>query len=162
MESTEIDFRELAPEDTAILRESTLMNINWSGQRFTLQDVLRTSELAHYTVFKPHRGDYGIVALQDQQWVGVVWVLYLPQDAPGFGFVASDIGELSVCVRPGMRGAGLGTKLIQHAIALARLQGKRGLSLSVEEGNPARKLYEKCGFADAGEDTESGTMILKF
>ena len=35
------------------------------------------------------------------------------------------------------------------------------LSLSVEEGNPARKLYEKCGFADAGGNTDPGTMVLE-
>ncbi|MFC2764631.1 MAG: GNAT family N-acetyltransferase, partial [Rothia dentocariosa] len=99
--------------------------------------------------------------LQDQQWVGVVWLLFLPQDDPGFGFLASGIGELSICVRPGMRGAGIGTELLQRSIAVARTRGERKISLSVEEGNPARKLYEKYGFADVGGNTEPGTMILE-
>ncbi len=161
MKCAEIRHRELTPEDACILREATLMNINWLGDRFTMQDVLKIPELSHYTIVDPDRGDYGIVALQDQQWVGVVWVLFLPQDDPGFGFVASGIGELSICVRPGMRGAGIGTELLQRSIVVARTRGERKITLSVEEGNPARKLYEKCGFADAGGNTDPGTMILE-
>ena len=47
-------------------------DIKWLGDRFTMQDVLKIPELSHYTIVDPVRGDYGIVALQDQQWVGVV------------------------------------------------------------------------------------------
>jgi|GEM_PF-2336929 acetyltransferase, GNAT family len=124
MKCAEIRHRELTPEDACILREATLMNINWLGDRFTMQDVLKIPELSHYTIVDPDRGDYGIVALQDQQWVGVVWVLFLPQDDPGFGFVASGIGELSICVRPEMRGAGIGIELLQRSIAVARTRGE--------------------------------------
>ena len=42
-----------------------------------------------------------------------------------------------------------------------RYSGEWKISLSVEEGNPARKLYEKCGFADAGGNTDPGTMVLE-
>ena len=87
------------------------------------------------------RGDYGVVACTSQgQWVGTARVLYLPQQNPGYGFVAPGIGELGVSVQPEARGVGLGTELICDVVEIARVRGDRGVSLSVETGNPARKL----------------------
>lgn len=74
--------------------------------------------------------------------------------------MAPGIGELGVSVQPEARGVGLGTELICDVIEVARVRGDRGVSLSVETGNPARKLYEKLGFVDAGGST--GTMLLEF
>lgn len=54
----------------------------------------------------------------------------------------------------------MGTELICDVVEIARVRGDRGVSLSVETGNPARKLYEKLGFVDAGGST--GAMLLEF
>lgn len=161
MEHTKIKFRELTLEDTGVLCEATLMNVNWPGERFTMQDLLDTAEFARYIVMDARRGDYGVVACTSQgQWVGTARVLYLPQQNPGYGFVAPGIGELGVSVQPEARGVGLGTELICDVVEIARVRGDRGVSLSVETGNPARKLYEKLGFVDAGGST--GAMLLEF
>ena len=66
MKRAEIRHRELTPEDACILREATLMNINWLGDRFTMQDVLQIPEFSHYTIVDPVLWRLGIVALQDQ------------------------------------------------------------------------------------------------
>ena len=161
MEHTKIKFRELTPEDTGVLYEATLMNVNWPGERFTMQDLLNTAEFTRYIVMDARRGDYGVVACTSQgQWVGTARVLYLPQQNRGYGFVAPGIGELGVSVQPEARGVGLGTELICDVVEIARVRGDRGVSLSVETGNPARKLYEKLGFVDAGGST--GAMLLEF
>ncbi|MBW8173693.1 GNAT family N-acetyltransferase [Ornithinimicrobium sp. Arc0846-15] len=152
--------RELTPADEALLREATLLNLNWSGQRFSMDDVLAEPSFAHYTRLVSGRGDFGVVVEQDSRWVGVVWVLMLPATDPGYGFVAEGIGEVSVCVDERHRGRGIGRQLMMDALAFARSRGDSRLSLSVEEGNPARSLYSSLGFKDAGAEAIPGTMVV--
>lgn len=108
-------------------------------------------------------GDAGVIAIdQTGQPLGVAWYRLYPEKAPGYGFVASTIPELTIGVRDDARGQGIGRALLQALIALAQSQGYTALSLSVDRNNPALHLYERCGFRDAGisarEDT-SVTMI---
>jgi len=52
---------------------------------------------------------------------------------------------------PDYRGQGLGTKLLAIADELTDATGKSGLSLIVSDANEgARRLYERCGYRDAG------------
>lgn len=154
--------RELRADDGRILLEATLINFNWNGTRFSADDVLSHPDFAHYTVLVPQRGDFGVVAAQGPRWMGVSWVLFLPEDAPGYGFVKPGIGELSLCVHKEVRRQGLGRELLGDAIQLARSRGLEGLSLSVEEGNPARSLYRSTGFVDASDAAQHGTMVRYF
>ena len=104
--------KKLRSSDIDILRESTLMNLNWPGERFTKQDLLDTAEFARYIVMDAQRGDYSVVACTSQgQWVGTARVLYLPQQNPGYGFVAPGIGELGVSVQPRRAVLGWGRNL---------------------------------------------------
>lgn len=153
--------RQLGSDDNPILLEATLVNLNWREARFTEQDVLTTPGFAHYARVDRGRGDFGLVAIGETGWVGVVWVLFLPPEDPGYGFVSSRIGELSVCVQEAARGSGLGRELMSDAISIVRVRGHEGISLSVEGGNPARNLYESMGFVDVNVDTMPGTMMLK-
>ncbi|MCL2467914.1 MAG: GNAT family N-acetyltransferase [Micrococcales bacterium] len=153
--------RPLQPGDKTILLEATLIDLNWNETRFCEQDVLSNPQLAHYATLVPERGDFGVVALDPTSWLGVVWVLFLPPQDPGYGFVEPGIPELCVCVQEPARGAGLGRELINDAISIARTQELQGISLSVEAGNPARHLYESLGFVDAATNTP-GTMVLRF
>ena len=56
-------------------------------------------------------------------------------------------------------GHGIGDELLQELIAKARAAGYERLSLSVEPGNPARKLYERHGFSVVDEGAEAWTMV---
>lgn len=40
-----------------------------------------------------------------------------------------------------------------------RAAGHRAVSLSVDDGNPARRLYERHGFAVVGRNGSSDTML---
>ena len=59
----------------------------------------------------------------------------------------------SLYVDPELAGHGLGTKLLQNAIASIRAKGFVEMTLWVfEENNAARSLYEKFGFSPTGEN----------
>jgi ribosomal protein S18 acetylase RimI-like enzyme len=60
---------------------------------------------------------------------------------------------------PSKRGHGIGDELLQALIGKARSGGYQRLSLSVEPGNPARKLYERHGFSVVDEGAEAWTMV---
>lgn len=49
------------------------------------------------------------------------------------------------------RGQRVGERLIAAVEAFAREQGYAKVTLEVHPSNPAKRLYERCGFEDAGE-----------
>jgi len=147
----------LDERDGLLLRLATWFNVNWSGPRFTVAQVDADPHLAAYHRTPP---EFGVVSTADGEPTGVVWVTRFPAEAPGYGFVRADVPELSVCVLPGYRGAGLGAMLVGAAVAEARRRSLPALSLSVEDGNPARRLYERLGFRPAAVAAEPGTLLL--
>ncbi|WP_229068857.1 GNAT family N-acetyltransferase [Actinoplanes sp. DH11] len=108
----------------------------------------------------PGDGDVGVVAVIDSNPVGAVWGRALPAERAGYGFVAPDVPELTLGVVPEARGRGVASRLMTTVVDLARQRRITGLSLSVEDGNTARRLYERCGFAVVGRNGDSDTMVL--
>jgi GNAT superfamily N-acetyltransferase len=105
-------------------------------------------------------GDAGVVAVsEDGQRLGAAWYRLFPVDEPGWGFVAADVPELSIGVVGAARGRGVGGALLAALLELAREQGHRTLSLSVDRQNPARRLYERVGFRDAGISDPTDTSV---
>ena len=45
--------RPLSSRDGDALREATLGNMNWCGERFSSEDVLADPAIVHYTEFEP-------------------------------------------------------------------------------------------------------------
>ncbi|MBM7494250.1 ribosomal protein S18 acetylase RimI-like enzyme [Micromonospora luteifusca] len=105
--------------------------------------------------------DPGMVAMVEGTPVGAVWGRMLPTERPGYGFVASDILELTLGVLPQARRHGVGSRLLAAVIGIAEHRRIPGLSLSVEDGNTARRLYEKAGFKVVGRNGGSDTMLLR-
>lgn len=161
LEDLHFGLRTLHASDRPILEEATRLNVNWEVDRFTMDEVLADPWLAHYTEIRPERGDFGFVATQAERWAAVVWLVFLPADTPGYGFVSEAVPELSVCTQVEFRRRGLGRALIQLAFEGAVERGRRAISLSVEEGNPARHLYESMGFVDTLREHKPGTMVAQ-
>jgi GNAT superfamily N-acetyltransferase len=111
-------------------------------------------------------GDLGVVAYDDTgRLLGAAWIRLFSPASPGYGFVARDIPELSIGVVADARGKGVGGTLLDALMTIARQHGHRAISLGVNRRNPARMLYERKGFQDAGisDPIESGlTMIIRF
>lgn len=72
----------------------------------------------------------------------------------GYGILALDkdlVHILNLCVRPEFQGRGLGTRLLQHLLNLARRHGARYALLEVRPSNyAARTLYQRMGFVRSG------------
>lgn len=154
-------IREADASDAPFLEQMLLAAYNWSQQRFTL-DHLRGDETARrYLDGFPADGDLGLVALIDDAPVGAVWGRPLPAERAGYGFVAPDIPELTLGVLAEARGRGVGSGLMAAVVDLAAQRRLPGLSLSVEDGNAARRLYERAGFEVVGRVGGSDTMLLR-
>jgi GNAT superfamily N-acetyltransferase len=106
-------------------------------------------------------GDTALIALENGFPVGAAWFRLFSAAEPGYGFVDESTPELAIAVVPSKRGHGIGDDLLSALIQKAQSAGYGRLSLSVEPGNPARKLYERHGFAVVDEGDEAWTMVAE-
>src|SRR5690606_16336094 len=61
-----------------------------------------------------------------------------------------DLRIVDIALLPEARGVGIGGALLEALIARAAAQGK-GVSIHVEQMNPAMRLYQRLGFVRIGE-----------
>jgi GNAT superfamily N-acetyltransferase len=104
-------------------------------------------------------GDTAVIALEGGFPVGATWFRLFPAAEPGYGFVDEATPELAIAVVPSKRGHGVGDELLKSLLEKARSGGYPRISLSVEPGNPARKLYERHGFEVVAEGENAWTMV---
>jgi ribosomal protein S18 acetylase RimI-like enzyme len=156
-------IREATAEDLGVLRAAGLEAMNWNGEaRFTLEQFMSMPELSHYLEGWPRPGDFGVVAeAPEGRPVGAAWCRIFAGDDAGYGFVAPDIPELTIGVLADRRSTGVGTALIEGLIGQGSYRGLRAISLSVEDGNRARSLYERLGFRKVGRNGGSDTLLLE-
>jgi ribosomal protein S18 acetylase RimI-like enzyme len=103
-------------------------------------------------------GDAGLIAIEDGNPVGAAWYRLFRRAAPGFAFVDERTPELTIAVVPSRRGRGVGHELMTGLLERARRDGYGAISLSVEKGSPAVKLYERYGFERVGETPSALVM----
>ena len=122
-------------------------------------NLLFDPELALYVEGWGRPGDAGFVAETDEgRAIGAAWYRRFTETEHGYGFIAPGIPELSVGVVPEHRGRGVGTELLDALVDNAQREGLHALSLSVEEDNPALRLYERLGFRGVGRSGNALTM----
>ena len=124
----------------------------------TADQVMADPRYAMYLTGWPRQGDYGLVAEQGGL-VGAAWYRTFTEPSHGYGFVAEDVPELSIAVIASRRHEGIGRRLLVDLIDASLAQGCSALSLSVREANPARRLYESCGFVVVEKQGTSWKMV---
>ena len=136
-----IEIREHRPADWDALAE--------------VHDAARMQELAAsvgvdaFTSLAETAEDEGL--FDDQLWVAEV-------DGTVVGFLAYADAELTwMYVHPAHQGRGIGTALLRHLFAHATTHGVDRIELTVLDGNPARRLYEREGFTLVG--TRTGKLV---
>jgi len=158
----DISFRPLLPSDRALLRETTYQAIFVPpGFEPAPRSLLDEPEIRRYTdEWGARPDDLGLVALADGEPVGAAWLRLFSAAEPGYGFVDEATPELSVALQAEFRGAGIGTRLLRALLDEARARGVAAVSLSVQDANPARRLYERLGFVPVRDDGETAVMRL--
>jgi GNAT superfamily N-acetyltransferase len=149
-------MRALGPGDARLVEAAFVLTADWNpasvrGEAFWRADPT----FAQYTSGWGRAGDGGFVAEEDDRVVGAVWWRLFTADVPGYGFVDERTPEIGIAVWPAERGRGIGRALLRAATA----EHPR-LSLSVEDGNGARALYESEGFLPVGRSGD-GTIMLR-
>src|SRR5579863_9565426 len=105
--------------------------------------------------------DFGFVAEIDGAAAGAAWARHIPEEDNPF-HIDERSPVVTIAVRDGVRGRGVGEALLRALIGEAEARGLR-LSLDVRETNPALRLYERLGFRRVpGREVRNrvGTMSL--
>ncbi len=157
-----MELREATAGDGPFLLDMLVEACNWTGaERVARDEIGSHPRLARYLHGWRRPNDFGVVAVDGRGRAGAAWARRFPAERPGYGFVAADVPELSMAVVADRRGQGVGGRLLEVLITLARQRGERALSLSVEDGNPAARLYQAKGFVVVGRVETSATMLLE-
>lgn len=83
-----------------------------------------------------------------------MWLLERQGVIVGYGVLSIAAGEahvLNLCTAPGNEGQGLGARMLQTLLKIARGHGAQRVFLEVRPSNPrAIALYERSGFNEIG------------
>jgi ribosomal protein S18 acetylase RimI-like enzyme len=147
-------------EDFAFLASMLGEAAVWRPDKLTPSgdQVLANPRYAMYLDGWPRHGDYGLIAEQDGP-IGAAWYRNYTEVTRGHGFVADEVPELSIAVIASRRHEGIGRLLLIELIEASVAQGYPAISLSVNDGNPARGLYESVGFVYVGRQRSTWTMV---
>ncbi len=157
-----IDLRAARGDDIEVLKRALFEAVSWNPERELppYEFVIAHPELARYHEGWGRRGDLAVIAEHEGEAVGASLCRLFTADDHGHGYVDDDTPELAVAVWEGHRGEGIGSRLMTAIEDAARGAGFAQISLSVDTDNPARKLYERLGYATLTVD-DQGVRMLK-
>lgn len=151
-EAPPIDLRPVAAEDRGFLaavyagtRAAELAATDWSdAQKAEFCRMQFEAQDAHYQNHYP-TAEYAVVLAAGR----AAGRLYVDR-------WAEEIRIMDIALLPEFRGQGIGTAILTNLQSEASASGKI-LSIHVERFNPARTLYDRLGFVEAGE---TGVYLL--
>ena len=156
----DVQYRSAGPEDFTFLATMLGEAAAWrpDNPTPTANQVLADPRYSMYLTGWPRPGDHGLIAEQDAP-LGAAWYRTYTEASHGYGFVNEGIPELSIAVIASRRHEGIGRQLLVDLINASDSQGYAGMSLSVREANPARRLYESVGFVPVETQGSSRKMV---
>ncbi len=155
-------IRELRSDELGFLKEMLYAALAWRpGVALPpIEFVLAHPQVSVFHEGWGRPGDVALVAEEHGRPVGLVWYRLFTDEVHGEGYIDERTPELAIAVADGHRGAGVGRRLMEAAHARAQADGIERMSLSVDEGNPARRLYEAMGYLDFEPGDGLGRMVL--
>lgn len=154
-----ISLRPLTAHDQPFLWEMLYLSLHVpDGQAAFPREIIYEPNLRHYVENWGRAGDLGFIALDEALPVGAVWLRKLLAEDRGYGFVDDQTPEVGIALLPAYRGKGLGSALLEALFEAAK-EIYPAISLSVSIDNPARRLYERLGFAPVRQEGDSLTML---
>jgi ribosomal protein S18 acetylase RimI-like enzyme len=157
----DVVLRPAGPHDLEHVKWALFEAVSWNPERRLppYEATIEHPELARYHRGWGRPGDLGAIAVDGEQVVGVALCRLFTDDDHGHGYVDAETPEVAVAVAAPWRGAGLGRRLLEELAAAASAAGFARLSLSVDPGNPARRLYERLGYRELSRDAGGIRMI---
>lgn len=121
------------------------------GGAASVPDAQRDPDLLFYVAGFPGPRELGVIAESDEGApIGAAW-LRLLEGPPVPAHVATESEpELAIATVPTQRGRGVGEAMLRALLEQAD-RAYPATVLSVREANPSRHLYERMGYAPAGE-----------
>ncbi|HWD61511.1 MAG TPA: GNAT family N-acetyltransferase [Humibacter sp.] len=154
-------IRRAAASDSGFLRDMLVEAANGGAEPPRSRvAVLDDPNMGRYLAQWPRPGDIGLVAVdRDGTPVGACWARLFPADAPGSGFVASGVPELTLGVNSQWRALGVGRALLQSLHGAVKAGGYTRVSLSVRRTNVARRLYVSEGYTVVSSSETTDVMV---
>jgi ribosomal protein S18 acetylase RimI-like enzyme len=137
--------RRLRPGEAAPLRDLRLRSLSDAPDAFATTHAQASAwppEHWEQWAAAPEEEQVTVLAIDGERWVGMAACRRLGRDSSWL---------TALWVEPAVRGAGLGSRLIEAAADWAREQGAATVELSVTTNNDAAAtLYSRAGFAETG------------
>jgi ribosomal protein S18 acetylase RimI-like enzyme len=154
-----------------VIRPGEEADVAFLGRMLCWAGSWRSDELDESALAKPavrpyidgwgRPGDFALIAeTPSGERVGAAWYRRFVAQDESYGFVDEKTPEVTIGVEPGHRRAGIGKALLEALADSAREEGCSRLSLSVEEDNPALRLYERVGFERWSQGVGAWTLVL--
>lgn len=157
-----IDITRLGPDGVELVQWTLYEAISWTGDPDIppLDVAIRHPDLRRYHERWGRPGDFGVQAMSGNEFLGAAFARCFTREDHGHGFIDEETPELGIAVVPDRRGLGLGRRLMDELAEVARSLGFERLSLSVNNPNSAKRLYEALGYRIVEDDGDSSLMVL--
>lgn len=155
------NFRWLSSNDQGFITEMLYQAIYIpEGQEKPSRDIVNEPKLKKYHESIGKVSDFGLIALDRDQSVGAAWLRCFDEDDKGWGYVSSEIPELSMAIDYEYRNKGIGKKLLKELLEASQ-SIYPNISLSVDLDNYAFYMYENLGFEVVRVEGNTAVMLLK-
>lgn len=156
-----MEYRQLRADEADLLDGFLYLAIYQDAEAEPLpRSITAEPELARYVQAWGRPGDFGVLAVDGNDPVGLAWARLFLAEEPGYGTVDADTPELSIAVVPEARGRGVGTRLMRELLKQLAAHGWRQASLSVQSANPAVGLYQRLGFTTIRDHEGDFVMVV--
>lgn len=157
-----IDITRIGSDGVELVQWTLYEAISWAGDPDIppLDVAIRHPELRRYHEQWWRQGDFGVRAMSGNEFLGAAFARCFTSEDHGHGFIDEETPELGIAVTPDRRGLGLGRRLMDELADVARSLGFEQISLSVNNPNPAKRLYESLGYRIVKDDGNSSLMLL--
>jgi ribosomal protein S18 acetylase RimI-like enzyme len=140
-----ISIRAAREGDMGFLERMLALAASMNDDDESLATVRSDTSLRCYLEGFGRDGDLGVIAERAGDPIGAAWVRVLHGAPHPSKLWTREVPELAIATLPTARGQGVGAAMMRELVERAR-GSFPAIVLSVREGNPAVRLYERLGF----------------